>query len=198
MTYEIKLNAQYNSNEIYFEGKPSEAIRKALKTLKMRWNHVKGCWYGFASEEEIKAACEGLTAEKQQATTKPKTNKFGVKVGDLFECSWGYEQTNVDFFQVVELVGTSSVRVVEVVPKCIGDNTYSHGMAADRTYKNDGEMLQPIERSSWIDDQKKGDLKRLKSYAADGISNPQFTVSNYANAYLVTGETFTTYVSWYY
>lgn len=32
-----------------------------------------------------------------------------VKVGDIFETSWGYEQTNVDFFQVVKVTGKSVV-----------------------------------------------------------------------------------------
>ena len=27
----------------------------------------------------------------------------GVKVGDYFVCSWGYDQTNVDFYKVVAL-----------------------------------------------------------------------------------------------
>lgn len=28
-------------------------------------------------------------------------NKHGVKVGDLFYTSWGYDQTNIEWFQVV-------------------------------------------------------------------------------------------------
>lgn len=53
MTYEIRANSQYNSNEVYFSGKPSEATRNALKALKMRWNGVKKCWYGFADEFKL-------------------------------------------------------------------------------------------------------------------------------------------------
>lgn len=85
-------------------------------------------------------------------------NKFGVKIGDLFEMSWGYEQTNADFFQVVALVGASSVRVREVRPVMKENRTYSHGMAADRVYENDGRMLPAVERSLFIKDQEKGDL----------------------------------------
>jgi hypothetical protein len=32
-----------------------------------------------------------------------------LKVGDILESSWGYDQTNIDFYQVVKLVGKSSV-----------------------------------------------------------------------------------------
>ena len=57
--YEIRENATYGSREIYFEGKPSEATRNALKSLKMRWNPTKKCWYGFASEYEMIEAING-------------------------------------------------------------------------------------------------------------------------------------------
>ena len=58
MNYTITNNNQFNSKEIYFDSKPGEAIREALKTLKFRWNRKKSCWYGFATEEEIKNAIE--------------------------------------------------------------------------------------------------------------------------------------------
>lgn len=51
--YEIRENHQYNSREVYFDGKPSRATLDALKTLKMRWNHVKSCWYGYAQERDL-------------------------------------------------------------------------------------------------------------------------------------------------
>ncbi|MBQ0097347.1 MAG: hypothetical protein KBS62_00205 [Oscillospiraceae bacterium] len=50
MNYTIKENEKFKSKEIYFDGKPSEAIRTALKELKFRWHKVKKCWYGFADE----------------------------------------------------------------------------------------------------------------------------------------------------
>lgn len=54
--YRITENKGYNSREVYFDGKPSEAVRAALKGLKMRWNPRKVCWYGFASECDLIAA----------------------------------------------------------------------------------------------------------------------------------------------
>ncbi len=65
MTYEIRNNAQYNSTEIYFDGKPSDAVRSALKELRFRWHSVKRCWYGYASEETIAAAITGTTTEEE-------------------------------------------------------------------------------------------------------------------------------------
>lgn len=53
MTYTIRSNQQFNSKEIFFDDKPSEAIRTALKDLKFRWHSIKKCWYGYAEENEI-------------------------------------------------------------------------------------------------------------------------------------------------
>ena len=58
MNYTITTNEQYNSKEVYFDNKPEETIRESLKTLKFRWNRKKSCWYGFATEEEIRNAIE--------------------------------------------------------------------------------------------------------------------------------------------
>lgn len=74
--YEIRENHQYNSREVYFDGKPSRATLDALKALKMRWNHVKSCWYGFAQECDLINAIitndrggEDITGEKTEGAT---------------------------------------------------------------------------------------------------------------------------------
>lgn len=42
---------------------------------------------------------EDKKAERREARKAPHT----LKIGDILYTSWGYEQTNVDFFQVVDL-----------------------------------------------------------------------------------------------
>lgn len=68
MTYNITQNTQFNSLEIYFDGKPSEAVRNVLKSNKFRWHSVKHCWYGYGSEESIAAAITGASTEEEPAT----------------------------------------------------------------------------------------------------------------------------------
>lgn len=75
MTYEIRQNPQFNSSEVYFDSKPCEEVRSALKNLKFRWHSVKKCWYGYASEEVVADAI--LAAEPE---TEP--GKGAVVVGD--------------------------------------------------------------------------------------------------------------------
>lgn len=199
-TYSIN-NAQ-NGIEVMFSAKPTADVLENLKANGFRWHRAKKLWYckrNNEREEIAKAICSGNITETVSETPKSKeeTNKYGVKVGDLFVSSWGYEQTNVDFFQVVKLCGKSSVRVRHVIPRMVNEEGIS-GMSADRTYEVTREMLKPVERSIFINDQENGDLKRLKSYDADGVSNPQFNVHSFASASLCTGETVKCYESWYY
>ena len=51
--YTIRPNEQYGSLEITFDGKPSQAVRDALKANKFRWNGKKGVWYGKTDQQTI-------------------------------------------------------------------------------------------------------------------------------------------------
>ena len=69
--YTITDNTEYNSIEITFNEKPSEAIREVLKAKKFRWNGKKKVWYGKTSHEAIMEALDqAYEAEKTAATGK--------------------------------------------------------------------------------------------------------------------------------
>lgn len=54
-----------------------------------------------------------LERKKQTKTRRSLSNQPStLKVGDILYTSWGYEQTNVEFFQVVK---TSGIRTVELM-----------------------------------------------------------------------------------
>lgn len=208
-TYTIATNPDFNSIEITFPGKPSDAIREALKALRFRWHGVKKVWYGYTTEEAARQAietaegCKPTEAKKAPAKAAPnaeKVNKYGVKVGDIFSASWGWEQTNVDFFQVIALVGESSVRVREVWPEMVEESAVSC-MSSDRVYKLTNELLPPAPRSTFIKDQENGDVKRITPgyYTDPEEANKHccFKLANYATAFKCNGETVKTYESWY-
>lgn len=123
-------------------------------------------------------------------------NRFGVKVGDIFSSSWGYDETHNSFFQVVKVIGETSVRVREINPVVISVD-HVGPMSEDITYKLTRDLLPPSSFSVFIKDQKNGDLKRLKSFRADGVSDPQFYLSSFANAYYCKPGTIEVYESNY-
>lgn len=209
MTATMTLNSALNGIEITFPEKPSQNTLTALKTNGFRWHGKKKVWYAkntpermevaqkIADEEEIKA--EKMT--EKSSKTKKKENIYGVKVGDIFSASWGYEQTNNDFFQVIALVGEKSVRVREVNPTIVSREA-TCGMAEDRVYKITKEILPHAEYSVFIKDQKNGDLKRIKpghyKDPEEAKKHCYFDLSSYASAYKCNGETEKVYESWYY
>lgn len=120
-------------------------------------------------------------------------NKYGVKVGDIFSASWGYDQTNLNFFQVVKICGKESVRVREVsLPRV---NSQAIGpMAETNTYRiPEGEILPARSCGSvFIKDQVNGDLKRLRKYG----ENISFYLSSFTDAYLEKDLEIECYESW--
>ena len=203
MTATFTLNEQFHGIEVTFGAKPERSTLDALKNAGFRWHNVRRMWYAKQTESRlalVQSIIDTDTAAEtpKQAKTKPtaakpktaaKTNKYGVKVGDLFYASWGYDQTNIDFFQVIKLVGETSVRVRQVNPQSRRIDAYTDGSTVDE-YRNTGELLPPSPYSVFIEDQENGDLKRITSHMQDG-SHPQFKLSSFADAWKVESETIT-------
>lgn len=88
------------------------AIAYSGKRAKKDWH------YSFKTRERVDAAVaqllEGIKQSQDlKALQKAKRlQPHDVKVGEVFKCSWGYDQTNVDFFEVVGVTGS----MVEVRP----------------------------------------------------------------------------------
>ena len=208
MTYTITANEQYNSLEVVFDAKPAANVLSALKALRMRWHAKKSCWYGFATREQIEAAINGTQAEQTEPATPSKNRKnankaepvkrnHNVRVGDVFYTSWGYEQTNVGFFQIIELRGASSALVRQVHLELDEEDAIS-GMSADRSYKIPDKLLPPAHSSVFIADQEHGDLRRIQISKYNG--QPYFKVGRPGHyqdtAYPYDGRKL--YESWYY
>lgn len=60
-------------------------------------------------ENAIKARAK-IMQDRKDARKAPHT----LKTGDIMYSSWGYEQTNVDFYQVVKVVGSHSVEIMPI------------------------------------------------------------------------------------
>ena len=202
MTYTLTTNPDFNSIEIAFDGKPSEAVRDAMKALKYRWHGLKKIWYGYSDEETIRKAIDNAesgksTVKAEEATKKASkpvaVNEYGVKVGDVFTASWGYDQTNVNFFQVIELVGTKSVKLIEVCPTMIDEDAVS-GMSANRTYDLT-EKIMPRKSLSHLKDNENGTLKRVSKSGYDG--SLYIHIDDVITAYKAEHGKCKTYESWY-
>ena len=138
MTYTMTKNPQFNSLEIAFDGKPSEAIREALKELKFRWHGVKKVWYGYADEAAAKAAIEGKphTVETVKAVKAPKVDKDFLR--EQFSKAWSDPKMINYCVDKVAAVATLPNGDIITVDKqsietrfCFGESGYDFDEAAE-------------------------------------------------------------------
>jgi len=72
-------------------------------------------------------ADEKRITEKREAQKALNASDF-YEVGSIIYNSWGYEQTNVDFYQVVKMT-KKRITVREISQSMVEGSMYSHGMA---------------------------------------------------------------------
>jgi hypothetical protein len=83
--------------------------------------------YRYSSEKKRAEAIERQIAsiqarEAEKADRKARANApHGWEVGLILSASWGYDQTNVDFYEVVEVVGKSMVRIEKIGGQAAND-----------------------------------------------------------------------------
>lgn len=71
-----------------------------------------------AREKRIRALFEHyrtLEAAKAQKQAERRAWRHSYTVGDVFKASWGYDQTNIDYYEVVGLIGTTMLEVRELM-----------------------------------------------------------------------------------
>ena len=121
----LTLNQELNGIEIKFDAKPLQATLDGLKKLGFRWHRQKKLWYAKQTPERLELAkaittgeeyAEQIRKEEPKKTKPEPINKYGVKVGDVFYDSWGYEQTNIDFYQVIHHLFYLIKSIIRIYP----------------------------------------------------------------------------------
>jgi len=82
-----KINKEQNGIELYFDGVfPDEELRNKMKSLKLRWNPNKKCWYTKQYNIEgvrfIKDYCSKNSSEEEEDVLNIKLNKEQQKIAD--------------------------------------------------------------------------------------------------------------------
>ena len=151
--------------------------------------------YSFKSEERraqyIAEWFTGLEASaKAKAERKQKRSDYrhDVKVGDVFKASWGYDQTNIDYFQVVALIGEKMAEVREICQQSEdtgwlqGDCVPALGQwATEADYSEAGKEYHAKHGHY---PQKAKESRRVVIQGYDG-GEPYFKFASYANAHRI-------------
>lgn len=93
--------------------------------------------------------------------------KLGVNDGDFFYSSWGYDQTNVDFYRVLEVTKSGkSVKVQHWTSKNVGSGMHDSVVPGDGPVTDHKGVAAPVE------------TKRLKD-----VGRAAFHINSYSNGY---------------
>lgn len=181
--------AKYEENNFVINIDADRLVAKCDRPApKARYNKFKNEYhYRFESVERMNEYVENwidrVVANKKRREEEKVAQKLraaerakNVKVGDIFVDSWGYEQTNVDFFQVVAKPSARTVIVREIACRTEEGSEMSHGMA---------DNVFPV-RDAFIGEEMK---KRIDNYG--GFKTRSFSCAR------PTDENRSHYRSWY-
>ena len=127
MRYQMTREMQKPAGAIVVRAKDCDALAYVYETAGKPYALVfsgkaqKPAWhYRFASEERrAKSIAEffaGVKASESARNARRAAKKEFVhtlKEGDILRASWGYDQTNIDYYQVTRVIG-KSVEVREI------------------------------------------------------------------------------------
>lgn len=65
-------------------------------------------------ERRDEQVAEWMNRMMKRKAERRKPDPRALAVGDVLRASWGYDQTNVDYYKVTRLVGKASVELVEI------------------------------------------------------------------------------------
>lgn len=166
-----------------------------LYALVFRGTAARPEWhYRFKDEQTLARRIgeffDSLTERaKMMDERRAKANAFkhSAKVGDIFRSSWGYDQTNIDYYQVVELIGQHFAMVRQIQQQSQetgfmqGDCVPAPGQwATVADYSEEGERYK-AEHGYYPRKPKSAFKVKLQGYE----QTTYFKVASYANAYLV-------------
>jgi hypothetical protein len=120
----LGLRLELQGGDVPGQGLVTGALYKP--TPHAKWKKEK-CIYGYTFKSEaqrlehlnkqlnlIKESIKAEETEKQERKARELQEAEDVQVGDVFHSSWGFDQSNCDFYQVVEKPSKNTVVLAEI------------------------------------------------------------------------------------
>jgi|TARA_R110002074_G_scaffold35881_2_gene97733 hypothetical protein len=70
--------------------------------------------YSYSSDEVRARRVSDWMEDLEKPKDRTEAPARGLAVDDVLRSSWGYDQTNIDFFRVTRLIGKTMVEIVEI------------------------------------------------------------------------------------
>jgi hypothetical protein len=139
------------------------AVAFAGKAAKPLWNYI----YKDKGQRDAKIAStiqnrKGVMSYKDAQRKERAEYKHDLKVGDILVSTWGYEQTNVNFYQVID------VRDKSVVIREVGSKVSDTDRGAEYVVPVPGSFISPPEMKRAVKGGVSVDSSRGKASKWDG------------------------------
>ena len=82
---------------------------------------------------ELAAIVARAQEQKERRAQERRNYRHSLQVGDVLHASWGYEQTNCDFYEVVALAGATQVDIRPIASRTVADGGTGNGMSSFET-----------------------------------------------------------------
>jgi hypothetical protein len=116
-----------------------KALSEQIRAIGGYYSRFK---HGFIFKEDPTEKLKGIgETPTASGAASAVVNAHGVKTGDIFYVSWGWEQTNVDYFQVVK--ATAKTATVREIGKATEETGFMSGYATPKP----GEFLSDAKMS---------------------------------------------------
>jgi len=150
-------------------GSASKRAKNALE-----WSYYTSESYRDKVVDDWVASYERKAKAKAERAEAAKNFQHGIKVGDIFYASWGYDQTNVDFYQVLRVIGKATVEVQKVQSKTVREDMTANYVEAvpNRFVRGSRPMKKRVSP--------RGTIKMDHTYASKWDEKPKYETSPYA------------------
>ncbi len=94
----------------------------------------------------------GVRAREAAASQRAASRKAagrGVEVGDVLQCSWGYDQTNIDYYEVTALVGKTMVEIRPIAQQ-VQETGFMSGRCIPVPGKYVGEPMRKVAKDGAV------------------------------------------------
>lgn len=116
--YKLLNISEYAPNGVDLLFYTNQDQTSAICYTKKSFNHT--WYYRFNNTERLFLKVKETIAnrlERQAAVKAQRKERFKphkLNVGDVLYCSWGYDQTNIDFYKVLEKIGKNKVKIIRL------------------------------------------------------------------------------------
>lgn len=138
------------------------------------------CAAKFIKDHQARAERKAKDKAERQAW------QHDCKVGDVFKCSWGYDQTNIDYYQVTRLIGKHMVEVREICSQSdLTGFLQGECVPMPGNFKTEPDYTQ--EKVNGAYPLKTKEPRRMRPQRG-GNGHPYLAVHEFANAYRIEAK----------